>query len=140
MPVRRYFPQMLRRVLSLFAFFALTSPCWAVGRGGWDNLKLGMSAIETNETLGAPLIRSVSRGLELWIYDGRAEVLFFRGPVVAWTPPSTVVGGARPPSNDVVLPTRPAAPAPVQKNATPQRPTNSDGYDQLPLYRFRRRQ
>lgn len=130
----------MRRTLSFFAFALLTSPAWAVGRGGWETIKLGMSAIETNEALGAPLIRTVNRGLELWIYDGRAEVLFFRGPVIAWTPPTAAVAGTKPPANDVILPTRPTAPAPVEKNATPHRPTTTDGYDQLPLYRFRRRQ
>lgn len=124
----------------LLLFLLLASPAWAVGRGGWDTLKVGMSALETSQALGSPLIRNVNKGFELWIYDGRAEVLFFRGPVVAWTPPSVVSTDAKAPANDVIVASRPSTSAPIQKNATPQRPTNSDGYDQLPLYRFRRRQ
>ncbi len=129
---------MFRRTLWLFALIALVSPAFALGRGGWSSVKLGMSRNEAAAALGTPLIRSVSRGFELWIYDGRAEVLFFRGPVIAWTAPAVSrVEESRQP--DVITPERPTIAAPVPKNATPRRENNSDGYDQLPVYRSRRR-
>ena len=57
----------------------------------WDALKKGMTPAETFALLGKPLLRSANRGFDLWIYDCGAEVLFFRGPVIAWTKPNTTI-------------------------------------------------
>lgn len=129
---------MLRNTLRLVALIALASPAFAVGRGGWPLLKLGMTPGETIGALGVPLIRSASRGFELWIYDGRAEVLFFRGPVIAWTAPK-VSREVAPKPPEVAAPVAPTIVAPAPRTATPRRENGADGYDQLPAYRPRRR-
>jgi len=59
-----------------------------MGAEGWELLKIGMSADQATEALGLPLIKSVGgSGFELWIYDNDAEVVFYGGPLVAWTTP-----------------------------------------------------
>jgi len=67
----------------------------AKAESGWTQLKAGMNYKETVAALGQPLLRSKGREFELWIYDRGAEVVCFRGSVVAWTAPEgvTVVGG-----------------------------------------------
>ena len=47
-----------------------------------------MSTDEAEVVLGQPLLKTSSRGFDLWIYDNNAEVLFFGGPLVGWTTPS----------------------------------------------------
>lgn len=54
---------------------------------GWTRLKAGMASKEMAALLGAPLIKSGGRQFEVWIYDAGAEVVCFRGSVVAWTSP-----------------------------------------------------
>ncbi|MDB6094094.1 MAG: hypothetical protein JWM32_1656 [Verrucomicrobia bacterium] len=58
----------------------------------WSQLTLGMSPEETILAIGEPLMRNAGRGLEVWIYDHDAEVLFLDG-VIGW---STPAGGALP--------------------------------------------
>jgi len=55
--------------------------------GGWPALKRGMTPAQALAALGKPLIQTSGRDFDLWIYDQQTEVLFFRGPVVAWTAP-----------------------------------------------------
>ena len=64
----------------------------AVAKEGWGLLKAGMNRVDTTSTLGAPLFKNTARGFELWIYDSGAEVVCFRGMVVAWTAPGRIGG------------------------------------------------
>ncbi|HEY4302488.1 MAG TPA: hypothetical protein VGM73_16570 [Candidatus Didemnitutus sp.] len=61
---------------------------------GWSAIKRGMTPAATFAALGKPLVRTAGRGFELWIYDHNSEVLFFRGPVIAWTAPDATPGAA----------------------------------------------
>jgi hypothetical protein len=130
---------MFRITFWLLVLSALAPRTFALGSDGWSQLKRGMMPGETAAALGAPLIRSASRGFELWIYDGHAEVVFFAGPVIAWTAPRGSVAADVHQSDPSVQP-RSEQVAPSQKNAAPRRNSNSDGYEPLPVYRFRRRQ
>src|SRR5262245_49543351 len=78
---------MFRTTFRLMALLGCLWPAIAAGADGWSRLRSGMTPVETAATLGAPLIRSGGHGFELWVYDGHAEVVFYRGPVVAWTAP-----------------------------------------------------
>ncbi|HEY4249432.1 MAG TPA: hypothetical protein VGM64_21600 [Lacunisphaera sp.] len=78
---------MVRRVI--LPLLLLLSAGSLVGAEDWSKLKIGMSTDQTAEILGAPLIRTVANGFELWIYDNHAEALFFGGPLIGWTTPKT---------------------------------------------------
>lgn len=54
----------------------------------WLQLKAGMDRFDTQTALGKPLFKNIGRGFEVWIYDSGAEVLCYRGTVVAWTAPA----------------------------------------------------
>ncbi len=86
---------MARKLLFLLALLSLLLPGMARGADGWTQLKLGMTAEQAVATLGAPLFRSEGRGFELWIYDGRAEVVMYGG-VIAWTAPASSPDAAAP--------------------------------------------
>jgi hypothetical protein len=76
---------------SAFSAMAIISLCLAVNVSaaeGWARLKPGMSRVETVTVVGHPLIRTQGRGFEVWIYDGGAEVVCYRGALVAWTAPA----------------------------------------------------
>ena len=47
-----------------------------------------MTAEQAMLQLGEPLLRSAGQGFEVWIYDHRAEVVFY-GLVVGWTAPGS---------------------------------------------------
>lgn len=53
----------------------------------WLKMKAGMNLVDTSAAVGEPLFKNSSRGFELWIYDSGAEVVCYRGAVVAWTAP-----------------------------------------------------
>lgn len=80
-------------LLSLAAPLADTA-----AESGWLNLKAGMTPAETSAALGFALIGSKARDFEIGIYDGRAEVVFLRGQLVAWTGPAAAPS-APPPVN-----------------------------------------
>lgn len=82
---------------SYLRFAAVTLLTSTVGwaADAWMELKPGMSRTEAAALLGRELLLSRGRGFELAIYDGRAEVLFLHGMLVAWSPPAT---SASPPS------------------------------------------
>jgi hypothetical protein len=46
-----------------------------------------MTDLEAEAVLEKPLLRSVGQDYAVWIYDHRAELVFY-GPLVAWTAPS----------------------------------------------------
>lgn len=80
---------MLSKSLAVLAAFALCGVD-ASGAEGWSVLRYGMNRSDTAIALGDPLLKNVSRGFEVWLYDGGAEVLCFMGLVVAWTAPNGV--------------------------------------------------
>lgn len=111
----------------------------AAEAAGWAQMRPGMSSRETAAILGQPLLRSGSKGFELWIYSGGAEVVFHQGPVMAWTAPTTVPVAApvavATHSHDVYfLPGRP-----MPKPGTGNRRTESatSGYSLAELLRYR---
>lgn len=53
----------------------------------WLKMKAGMNLVDTSAAVGEPLFKNSSRGFELWIYDSGAEVVCYRGAVIAWTAP-----------------------------------------------------
>ena len=80
----------MKRLLHLrCSLLAVLFPLAAPAAGDWSQLKPGMTREEANAALGAELMGSRGRGFEVAIYDGRAEVLFLNGQVVAWTAPAT---------------------------------------------------
>jgi hypothetical protein len=76
----------------------------ALAAPDWTKIKEGMKAEEAVKQLGEPLFRSSARGFEVWIYDGRGEVLFSGGPLKAWTVGApTAESLARPVALDVLI-------------------------------------
>ena len=57
------------------------------GAEGWDRVKAGMKPDEIVDAVGSPLLARKGRGFEVLTYDRGAEVVLYRGLVVAWTPP-----------------------------------------------------
>ena len=81
------------------ALLSLAAPlARAANDNGWLSLKAGMTPAETSALLGFALVGSKARDFEIGIYDGRAEVVFLRGQLVAWTGPATAPS-APPPAN-----------------------------------------
>lgn len=71
------------------AMVSLLAPVSVLAADGWSQLKTGMTRGETIAMLGTELVASRGRGFEVAIYDGRAEVVFLNGQVVAWTAPAS---------------------------------------------------
>lgn len=129
---------MLRKVLLPLACLLLASiQGTAADLDAWGRMRTGMTAFDTATLLGAPLIRTTGHGFDMWIYDSCAEVLFYRGPVIAWTAPvSNPESEARPIENDMSF--RPAVPAP--RVNTRKVPMNGVGdYPPDTRFRYRRR-
>lgn len=79
----------MKRLLRLrCALVAVLFPVAADAAGDWSQLKAGMTREETAAVLGNELMASRGRGFDVAIYDGRAEVLYLNGQVVAWTAPA----------------------------------------------------
>jgi hypothetical protein len=79
----------MKRLLRLrCSLVAVLFPVAAAAAGDWSQLKAGMTRDETTAVLGSELMASRGRGFDLAIYDGRAEVLYLNGQVVAWTAPA----------------------------------------------------
>lgn len=85
------------RILSLVVLSCL-SPVAGWATTGWSELKAGMTRAETTAVLGTELVGSRGRGFEVAIYEGRAEVVFLNGQLVAWTAPANTVAPAAPAS------------------------------------------
>src|SRR4051794_6995105 len=79
------------------------------GAEDWSQLHIGMSAEQATEALGTPLIKNISNGFELWIYDNHAEALFYGGPLIGWTTPTKDTTPGR--SVDVWVRKKPGVPA-----------------------------
>lgn len=86
---------------------------------GWGKLCSGMSQREIVAMLGQPLLRTRSRGFETWTYNSGGEVLFFRGPLFAWTVPVPQAGDESHPAEQD-LPLRIAPPARPARDLTPR--------------------
>ncbi|MFI5337641.1 MAG: hypothetical protein ACHQ5A_12710 [Opitutales bacterium] len=72
----------------LFAVsFSAAQPA-APANPDWSHLKAGMSEAETVQRVGAPLMRNAGHGLELWVYDAGANIIFLHQRVDSWTPPA----------------------------------------------------
>ncbi len=90
-------------IASLGLGLCLGAPLWSAP--DWSRLKAGLSIEETEEALGRPLIRTYGRGYQVWIYDGRGEVVFSEGPgAMGWSVPTpTPESLARSVERDVLL-------------------------------------
>ena len=73
-----------------FTLVLLAAPLAGVAAESWDKLKPGMTAAETTAALGNSLIASRGRDFEVGIYDGKGEVVFLRGQLIAWTSPASL--------------------------------------------------
>lgn len=80
----------LSLLLVLFAA-ALGGGSTARAEGDWTQLKAGMTLAQVFGILGEPLIKSQSRGYDLWIYDAGAETIASGGKLIGWTAPTTKV-------------------------------------------------
>jgi hypothetical protein len=104
----------------------LLTPLFA--EADWSRLHAGLTAEETAEVLGKPLIRTYGRGFEVWIYDGHGEVLFAGGPATAWTQPMpTPESASRPVERDVLI--KPVVRLPSLRSLDPTQanaPANSE--------------
>jgi hypothetical protein len=132
---------MLRSIARYIAPFLLFSAGSLAGAEDWSQLHIGMSAEQAAEALGTPLIKTISNGFELWIYDNHAEALFYGGPLIGWTTPrknsvpgQTVDVWARktgvPATPSFILPRLPAAKRRIE------RLKNEDAFSS-PIYRLR---
>jgi hypothetical protein len=83
------------RILSL-AVLSTLLPVAGWATTGWSELKAGMTRAETTAVLGTEMVGSRGRGFEVAIYEGRAEVVFLNGQLVAWTPPANTAAPAAP--------------------------------------------
>jgi hypothetical protein len=113
----------------------------ARGADGWERLKLGMTTEDAEAMLGAPLIRNQGKGFEKWIYDGRAEVLFYGG-VIAWTAPASSPAAHSP--TEVwqfyqAIPNRPQDPIPLRLPILLSRPPAPAEPDLGSGFRYRQR-
>jgi hypothetical protein len=131
---------MVRPAVLLLAILPCTAPTALRAGEDWTRLKIGMSPAEATRALGSPLIRTAGQGFEVWIYDSRAEAVFY-GPLVGWTAPhaadapATVVDVWQETKGDpdgprFFLP-RPTPPKSVRRDA----PVDDD--NKLPYYRLR---
>lgn len=88
-PVARVVSPGMKRLLRLrCSLMAVLFPVAADAAGEWSQIKAGMTREETAAVLGNELMASRGRGFNVAIYDGRAEVLYLNGQVVAWTAPA----------------------------------------------------
>jgi hypothetical protein len=132
---------MARNPLLLPAFLFLLLPGLARAADGWAQLKLGMTAEQAEAALGAPLFRNEGRGFELWIYDGRAEVVMYGG-VIAWTAPATSTAARSSPQTwefFQATPNRPRDPIPLRRIAPNLQDYPPIPYDGGSAFRYRQR-
>lgn len=127
--------QRIQWYLASFLLFTST----LLGAESWAQLKLGMTGDEATEVLGEPLFKTVGHGFELWIYDNKAEALFYGGPLVGWTTPEKRKSVVR--SVDVWQRKAAGSDAPVfilprVYRPAQRRDNNAESY-QTPLYRLR---
>lgn len=79
------------------ALALLVLPLAGDAQESWSKLKPGMTPTETTSALGQFLFSTRGRGFEVGIYEGKAEVVFLRGQLVAWTSPPSLPSAPTPP-------------------------------------------
>ncbi|MDP3069320.1 MAG: hypothetical protein Q8N18_03480 [Opitutaceae bacterium] len=72
----------------LLALAILAASAMGAAAQSWDKLKPGMTPEQASAALGDHLFASRGRDFEIGIYDRKAEVVFLRGQLVAWTSPA----------------------------------------------------
>ncbi len=72
--------------MRLILVFCFLSPLAVRGQSAWDQLRIGMTEVEAEAILGKPLLRSAGQDFAVWIYNHRAELVFY-GPLIAWSAP-----------------------------------------------------
>ncbi|HWA27962.1 MAG TPA: hypothetical protein VG734_20085 [Lacunisphaera sp.] len=118
---------MPRHVACLLLLLVLIVPAMSRGAADWKKLKTGVTATQAADLLGEPLIRTYGRGIQVWIYDGRGEIMFAGGPALGWTVPAPSAESlSRPVALDVLI--RPVR-LPSLRSFTPQRQTYVDPFD-----------
>ncbi|MBL9186422.1 MAG: hypothetical protein JNK23_02995 [Opitutaceae bacterium] len=70
------------------ALAILAAPAASAAADSWEKLKPGMTPEQASAVLGDHLFASRGRDFEVGIYDCKAEVVFLRGQLVAWTSPA----------------------------------------------------
>jgi hypothetical protein len=102
---------------STLLLVGLSAPLF--GAADWSRIKTGVTAAQTAEALGKPLIRTYGRGFEVWIYDSRGEVVFAGGPAMGWSVPvPNPESASRPVERDVLL--KPVIRLPTLRSLAPQ--------------------
>lgn len=126
-----------RRLFSI-ASAVLALVASARAEEGWAQIKAGMTRAEMASALGEPLMKSSGRQFELCIYDAGAEVLCFRGTVMAWTAPA---GSAAPDGRQLdlgpLLQAQAAPPAPVLPKVYVPHAERNGGYEKIVPRRVR---
>jgi hypothetical protein len=94
--------------------------------GAWAEVKPGMTRQQVIQAIGRPLLSNAGRGLEVWVYDEGANVVFLRNRVDCWTQPRPPAAPAAPgqAARPEQLATAPAEQAPVAA-AVPPRPAGA---------------
>ena len=80
----------------------------APARPDWSHVKAGLTQVEVEHEIGEPLMRNSGHGLELWIYDYGANIIFVHEQVDSWTPPQ--VPAPAPVPAVATKPAKPVAP------------------------------
>ena len=111
---------MLTALLLAVSFGA--GPPAAPAHPDWARVKAGMSQAEVQHELGAPLLRNAGRGLEVWIYDAGANIVFVHQQVDYLTPPPAV-----PPAPVIAIKpaVKPVPPKPVLVAGPPAKPATA---------------
>ncbi len=79
----------MSRLRSFVVWFAVAGLAGAASAADdWGQLKSGMTLEQVKSAVGAPLIKSQGRGIDLWIYDHGAETVASGGVLVSWTVPA----------------------------------------------------
>lgn len=105
--------------------------------GDWGAIKAGLTRVETLAAVGEPLMRSAGREFELWIYDRGAEIVCFRGRIVAWTAP---VGQEHLSANGRQIDMSSVPAMPVEQQVSSRRATrviSTSSYDSVRSHRSR---
>jgi hypothetical protein len=127
----------MTRLPAVFALLATGLLFHATGSAApdWSQVKAGMSGDEAAKALGPPLLRTTARGFEVWVYDGRGEIVFRDGPLQAWTKGApTPESLARPVDRDVLMhPVRRVA----ARRLTPTQSLPARTYQEISTTHFR---
>lgn len=114
-PIEGVMPRL--RLCTTVLLIGLSSPLF--GAADWSRVKTGITAAQTAEALGKPLIRTYGRGFEVWIYDSCGEVVFGGGPALGWSVPvPNPESASRPIERDVLI--KPVVRLPKLRSLVPQ--------------------